>query len=73
MKVQVLYWEECPSHEEALARLRQALREEGVDATVEVVRVETPEDAVRLEFPGRPRFASTVRTCSPRPRRPGAS
>ncbi|MDR7556127.1 MAG: hypothetical protein QN157_11040 [Armatimonadota bacterium] len=54
MKVEFLYWEECPSHEEALARLRQALREEGVDVPIEVVRVETPEDAVRLAFPGSP-------------------
>ncbi|MDR7481066.1 MAG: hypothetical protein QN183_09190 [Armatimonadota bacterium] len=54
MKVQFLYWEGCPSHEEALARLRQALRDEGFDVAVEVVRVETQEDAERLAFPGSP-------------------
>lgn len=54
VSVRFLYWEGCPSHEEALRRLRQAIQEEGVDASVEVVRVETEEDARRLRFVGSP-------------------
>ena len=30
MKIEFLYWEDCPSHPEALARLRDVLREEGI-------------------------------------------
>lgn len=54
LQVTFLYWEGCPSHEEALARLQQALVEEGVEASVEVVRVDTEEDAQRLRFVGSP-------------------
>ncbi|MDR5703983.1 MAG: DUF2703 domain-containing protein [Armatimonadota bacterium] len=54
MRVEFLYWEECPSHEEALARLKAVLAEEGCEATVEVIRVETEEQAEALRFPGSP-------------------
>lgn len=54
LRVTFLYWEGCPSHEEALARLRQALHEEGVEASVEVVRVDTEEQAQLLRFVGSP-------------------
>jgi len=54
MRVEFLYWEECPSHEEALARLQAVLQEEGIVAHVEVIRVETEEQAERLQFPGSP-------------------
>lgn len=54
LRVTLLYWEGCPSHEEALNRLRRVLEEEGVQAAVEVVRVDTEEEAERLRFPGSP-------------------
>ncbi len=54
MRVTFLYWEGCPSHEEALARLRRVLEEEGVEASVEVVRVDTEDDARRWKFVGSP-------------------
>jgi hypothetical protein len=54
VKVEFLYWDACPSHEEALARLRQALCDEGLDVAIDVVRVETQADAERLAFPGSP-------------------
>ena len=54
IRVMFLYWEGCPSHPQALERLWQALREEGVEASVEVVRVDTEEDARRLRFVGSP-------------------
>ncbi len=54
LRVTFLYWEGCPSHGEALARLRQAIQDEGVEASVEVVRVDTEEDAQRLRFVGSP-------------------
>ncbi|MDR7420581.1 MAG: hypothetical protein QN178_16910 [Armatimonadota bacterium] len=54
MRIEFLYWEDCPSHAEALARLRQALAEEGVRDDVQVIRVDTQEDAERHAFPGSP-------------------
>ena len=54
MKIEFLYWEDCPSHPEALARLRDVLRAEGVDDAVEVIRVDSQGDADRHRFPGSP-------------------
>jgi hypothetical protein len=54
MHVQFLYWEDCPSHPEALARLREALAQEGLPADVEIIRIDTEEDALRHTFPGSP-------------------
>jgi hypothetical protein len=55
VRIQFLFWEECPSHEEALQLLREALADAGGDPdAVEVVEVRTHEDAERLAFPGSP-------------------
>ena len=54
MKVELLWWEGCPSHPETLADLRTVLREEGVDAEVQLTEVETDEQAHRERFPGSP-------------------
>jgi hypothetical protein len=49
-----LYYEDCPSHDAALERLRQVMTEEGLDTEVEIVKVETDEQAQRLHFVGSP-------------------
>lgn len=54
MKVNFLYYEDCPSHDAALDRLRQVMAEEGVQADIEVFKVETDEQAQRLFFVGSP-------------------
>ena len=54
MKVELLWWEGCPSHPEALEDLERVLREEDVDAEVELVEVESDEQARRERFPGSP-------------------
>ena len=54
MKVELLYWEGCPSHPEALELLRDALAERGVEADVELREVRTQEEAETLRFPGSP-------------------
>jgi len=54
MKVRFLYSEECPSHDEALQRLRNILDEEQVEVDVEVVRVDTFEAAEKERYPGSP-------------------
>lgn len=54
MRVEFLYWEECPSHGEALARLRRVLAEEGLGDAVRVIRIDADADATRHAFPGSP-------------------
>jgi hypothetical protein len=54
MKVELLWWEGCPSHPDALEDLERVLREEGVGAEVELVEVESDEQAHRERFPGSP-------------------
>jgi hypothetical protein len=54
MEIRFLYSEDCPSHNEALQRLRQVMVEEGIRNGIEVIRVDTEEQAVRLKFLGSP-------------------
>jgi hypothetical protein len=53
-RIEFLYWEDCPSHPEALERLREVMAEMGIDAPIERTEVVTDEDAARLHFPGSP-------------------
>ena len=54
MKVELLWWDGCPSYPETLVDLTTVLREEGVDADVDLVEVENDEQARRERFPGSP-------------------
>ena len=54
MKVELLWWEGCPSYPETLGDLRRVLRDEGVEAEVDLVEVETDEQARDERFPGSP-------------------
>ena len=54
MRVSFLYYEECPSHDLALERLREVMAEEGIPNEVEVIKVETEEQARQLRFVGSP-------------------
>ncbi|WP_152670655.1 DF family (seleno)protein [Rubrobacter aplysinae] len=54
MRVELLYFEGCPSAGAAEHNLREALGLEGVRAEVVPVRVETDDAAERLRFPGSP-------------------
>ncbi len=54
IEVTFLYYEDCPSHEQALERLRAVMQEEGIQAQVKVIKVETEEEAQRLRFVGSP-------------------
>ena len=65
MRVEFLYWEECPSHEEALRRLQEALQEEGVSAPVASIRVTSLEQASELRFPGSPTIRLNGRDLQP--------
>ena len=54
MRVSFFYYEECPSHEQALGRLSEVMAEEGIFREVEVFEVETEERARELRFVGSP-------------------
>jgi hypothetical protein len=52
--VQLLYWEGCPSHPEALALLREVIAERGMRLEVELREVTSEDEAEELGFPGSP-------------------
>jgi hypothetical protein len=54
MRVELLWWEGCPSHPETLADLHRTLAEEGVDTEVETVEVVSDEQARAERFSGSP-------------------
>ena len=55
MRAEVLWWEGCPSTAEAVGELKRILSEEGLDPeAVELVEVESDEQAERERFPGSP-------------------
>ena len=54
MHIQFLYFEDCPSHDDALERLRGVMREEGVKVDIEIIKVETEQQAQELKFIGSP-------------------
>jgi hypothetical protein len=55
MRVELLWWEGCPSYPEALADLREALAGEGIaEDVLEVRHISSDEEAERAGFPGSP-------------------
>jgi hypothetical protein len=57
MEVEILYFDGCPTYGAAEKTLRGVLAEQGIEAGVELVAVNTDEEARRLRFPG----SSTIR------------
>lgn len=54
-RIEILYWDGCPSHPRALADLRSALADAKLDPeAVEVTEVRDDEDAARERFTGSP-------------------
>jgi hypothetical protein len=54
MRIELLYFDGCPSYAELLPQLRELLAGEGIEEEVELRRVETPEEAERERFLGSP-------------------
>ncbi len=54
MKIEFYYYDDCPSHETALDRLKEVLAELDVADSVEVIRVETDAQAEAVQFVGSP-------------------
>lgn len=54
MRVEVLYFEGCPSHEQLAPRLEELVREAGITDAVRLRRVESEEEAQAERFLGSP-------------------
>lgn len=67
MHIDFLYYEDCPSHDKALDRLKGVLQEQGVDADITVIKVETEAQAQELEFIGSPTIRVEGRDIDPPP------
>ena len=65
MKIEFLFWRECPSHPEARALLDDVLAARGLDVEVEEREVTTNEEAERLSFPGSPTIRVDGRDIDP--------
>jgi hypothetical protein len=65
VRIDFLYWVECPSHPEALALLREVMEERGVVDAIDVREVRTHDDAVELRFPGSPTIRVDGRDVDP--------
>ncbi len=67
-RVELLWWEGCPSMPEALGELRAALAEAGLDPqAVELRQVASEEDAARERFVGSPTIRIDGRDVVPPP------
>jgi hypothetical protein len=65
-RVEFLWWEGCPSHERALAELRDAMLAVGLDpGSVEVRHVGSEEEAARERFAGSPTIRVAGRDVQP--------
>lgn len=68
MRVELLFWAGCPSHPRALAQLREAMAENGLDPNAVAVReVFTDEQAAAERFVGSPTIRVDGRDVAPVP------
>src|SRR5689334_9324844 len=56
MKIELLYFDSCPSWQTGLKNLKSALKLEGIETDVKLVKVEDEKDAIRFKFLGSPHF-----------------
>lgn len=56
MNIELLYFDGCPSWQEALKNLKVALQEEEMQADIHLVKVKDNREAADLKFLGSPSF-----------------
>jgi hypothetical protein len=69
MKMEILYFDGCPTYLQAEKTLRGILAEEDIEAGVELVAVNTDEEAQEVRFPGSPTIRVDGRDLFPVPER----
>jgi hypothetical protein len=65
VRIEFLYWRECPSYPEARQLLEEVLAAKGIEATVDAHEVTSDEEARRLSFPGSPTIRVEGRDIDP--------
>lgn len=55
-EIELLYFEGCPSWQDGLANLRQAMEAEGLSLQVKLVKIADPQQAQQERFLGSPSF-----------------
>ena len=71
MKIELLYFDGCPTYEPAQQTLQQTLSEEGIEARIQLLAVNTNKEAQRMQFPGSPTIRVNGRDLFPAPERQG--
>jgi hypothetical protein len=66
VRIDFLFWRDCPSHPEARELLREVLAQRGVEAEVVEHEVLTEDEAQELAFPGSPTIRVDGRDVDPR-------
>ena len=65
MRIDFLFWRDCPSHPEARELLAEVLAARGIEADVVEREVFTDEEARELAFPGSPTIRVDGRDVDP--------
>jgi hypothetical protein len=65
VRIELLYWEGCPSYPEAKAMLEEVLARRGIDTPVVMREVRTDDEAEALRFPGSPTIRIDGRDVDP--------
>jgi hypothetical protein len=65
VRIDFLFWRECPSHPEARALLREVMEERNVEADLVEHEVLTQGEAEELAFPGSPTIRVDGRDIDP--------
>jgi hypothetical protein len=65
VKIEILYFDGCPNHEQLLARLPELLEREGIDAEIKLRLVPDAEHAQRERFLGSPTIRVAGRDIDP--------
>jgi hypothetical protein len=54
MKIELLYFDGCPTYKTAIKDLRELLKERGIEEEIKLIRVGSEEEAKKLRFIGSP-------------------
>jgi len=65
VRIEFLYWQECPSHPEAMELLHEVLAERGAETEIEAREIRTQEEATATAFPGSPTIRVDGRDVDP--------
>jgi hypothetical protein len=71
MRIEVLYFDGCPTYRAAERTLREVLAQEDTEVEISLVAVNTVEEAQRLRFPGSPTIRVEGENLFPLPDRTG--